>query len=405
MRVFLIDKGKEYSYDELLSLLNAEQIYCPLFRGTDLFAYFCNLIRALACGKSLILLDSDLSSSEIDGIDEDEINKSIALDRCHFNSISDVVDAIEASSSEITIFTSGTTGQPKKVIHTIASLTRSVRKGEKYQNQVWGYAYNPTHMAGLQVFFQAFENLNTLVNVFNAGRLDVYAAIEENQITHLSATPTFYRLLLPFGRAYTSVQRATLGGEKSDRHLYDAIGRIFPNAKINNVYASTEAGSLFAAKGDCFQIPSAIKDKFEVKDKELMIHKSLLGQSDSFEFDGDYYHSGDIIEWVDEANGIFRFSSRKNELINVGGYKVNPGETENAILSINGVRQALVFGKPNAILGNVLCAEVLLEEGAELKEVDIRKILKEHLQDFKIPRKIKFVESFSLTRTGKLKRS
>ena len=99
MRVFLIDKGKEYSYDELLSLLNAEQIYCPLFRGTDLFAYFCNLIRALACGKSLILLDSDLSSSEIDGIDEDEINKSIALDRCHFNSISDVVDAIESSSS------------------------------------------------------------------------------------------------------------------------------------------------------------------------------------------------------------------------------------------------------------------------------------------------------------------
>lgn len=117
------------------------------------------------------------------------------------------------------------------------------------------------------------------------------------------------------------------------------------------MYASTEAGSLFAAKGDCFQIPSAIKDKFEVKDKELMIHKSLLGQSDSFEFDGDYYHSGDIIEWVDEANGLFRFSSRKNELINVGGYKVNPGETENAILSINGVRQALVFGKPNAILG------------------------------------------------------
>lgn len=255
------------------------------------------------------------------------------------------------------------------------------------------------------MFFQAFENLNTLVNVFNAGRLDVYAAIEENQITHLSATPTFYRLLLPFGRAYPSVQRVTLGGEKSDWHLYDAIGRIFPNAKINNVYASTEAGSLFAAKGDCFQIPSAIKDKFEVKDKELMIHKSLLGQSDSFEFDGDYYHSGDIIEWVDEANGLFRFSSRKNELINVGGYKVNPGETENAILSINGVRQALVFGKPNAILGNVLCAEVLLEEGAELKEVDIRKILKEHLQDFKIPRKIKFVESFSLTRTGKLKRS
>ena len=259
-------------------------------------------------------------------------------------------------------------------------------------------------MAGLQVFFQAFENQNTLVNVFNMQRSEVYQKIVEYQITHISATPTFYRLLLPFEDSYLSVQRVTLGGEKSDNHLYENIRKIFPNAKINNVYASTEAGSLFAAKGDCFQIPEKIRDKFTVVDDELLIHRSLLGKSDSFKFDGDYYHSGDLIEWVNKEDGIFKFKSRKNELINVGGYKVNPGEVEDAINAMDGVKQALVYGRAYSILGNVLIAEVQIEEGCTLTDLDIRKTLKEQLQDFKIPRKIKFVEAFSLTRTGKLKR-
>ena len=106
---------------------------------------------------------------------------------------------------------------------------------------------------------------------------------------------------------HLSVQRVTLGGEKSNNHLYENIHKIFPEAKINNVYASTEAGTLFAAKGDCFQIPAAIRDKFAVVEDELLIHKSLLGKSDSFSFDGDYYHSGDLIEWVDKEEGFFKF--------------------------------------------------------------------------------------------------
>lgn len=81
---------------------------------------------------------------------------------------------------------------------------------------------------------------------------------------------------------------------------------------------------MFAAKGDCFQIPASIRDKFMVVDDELLIHRSLLGRSESFSFDGDYYHSNDLIEWVDQQEGIFRFKSRKNELINVGDIKSIP---------------------------------------------------------------------------------
>ena len=405
MAMFLIDNDKAYSYDDLLQSLNMSSEYCPLYKTSDIYSYFVNLIKALAASKPLVLLDSDLNPAEIDGIDENLVNVKEKISPKSYKSMGEIVEDIQNSTSEITIFTSGTTGQPKKVLHTVATLTRSVRIGERYVGQIWAYAYNPTHMAGLQVFFQAFENLNTLVNVFNKQRSEVYELINKHNITHISATPTFYRLLLPFEQEYKTVVRVTLGGEKSDSHLYENIKKIFPEAKINNVYASTEAGSLFAAKGDCFQIPENIRDKFEVVDDELLIHKSLLGKSDSFKFEGDYYHSGDLIEWVDKESGLFRFKSRKNELINVGGYKVNPGEVENILLSIEGVKQVLVYGKANSILGNVLCADIQLEDGVALTDVEIKKALRSQLQDFKIPRRIKFVEQMSLTRTGKLKRS
>ena len=405
MAMFLIDNDKSYSSDDLLQSLNMSSEYCPLYKTSDIYSYFVNLIKALAANKPLVLLDSDLNPAEIDGIDENLVNVKEEIDKKSYKSMGEIVEDIQNSTSEITIFTSGTTGQPKKVLHTVATLTRSVRTGERYVGQIWAYAYNPTHMAGLQVFFQAFENLNTLVNVFNKQRSEVYELINKHNITHISATPTFYRLLLPFEQEYKTVVRVTLGGEKSDSHLYENIKKVFPEAKINNVYASTEAGSLFAAKGDCFQIAEKMREKFEVVDDELLIHKSLLGKSDSFKFECDYYHAGDLIEWVDKESGLFRFKSRKNELINVGGYKVNPGEVENILLSIEGVKQVLVYGKANSILGNVLCADIQLEDGVALTDVEIKKALRSQLQDFKIPRRIKFVEQMSLTRTGKLKRS
>ena len=379
--MFLYNGEQSYSYADLLKAVCMDD-YVPLLKTHDLFKYFSNLIKALVNNKPLVLLDSDLSLSELGGINEEKINVIEKLRTQKFSSMDEVV----------------------KVIHSVQGLTRSVRCAERYQWQVWAYAYNPTHMAGLQVFFQAFENQNTLVNVFGLARNEVYSLIEKYSVTHISATPTFYRLLLPFEKEYSSVQRITFGGEKSDRHLFVVIHDIFPLAKINNIYASTEAGSLFAAKGDCFQIPVSIRDKFMVVDDELLIHRSLLGRSESFSFDGDYYHSNDLIEWVDQQEGIFRFKSRKNELINVGGYKVNPGEVEVVINAIDGIRQSLVYGKSNSVLGNVLCADIQLEEGVLLKELDIRCQLKNKLQDFKIPRRIKFVESFALTRTGKLKR-
>lgn len=404
MAVFLHSAGKTYTYEELMRNINQSTTYCPYYQSKDLYAYFVNLIKALVTNQPVVLIDADSSSTDMPYLDFALVNKPQEVGASLFKDMNELIDALSQSISEITIFTSGTTGQPKRVVHSVATLARNVRRGEQYKEHVWAYAYNPTHMAGTQVFFQSLMNQSTMVNVFGESREVVYQQIERYGITHISATPTFYRMLMPLEKEYPSVKRVTLGGEKSDKQLYEHICKIFPNAKVNNVYASTEAGSLFAAKDDSFQIPINIRDKFRVENDELLIHKSLLGQSDSFAFDGEYYRSGDLIEWVDKKEGLFRFKSRKNELINVGGYKVNPCEVEDAINAIEGVQQSLVYGRANSILGNIVVVEVKLVEGASLTDMEIRKVLASQLQDYKVPRKIQIVDELSMTRTGKLKR-
>lgn len=402
-RLFLKDEDKEFTYSNLIAEINHRNYYYPKYQTTSLFDFYVNLLIGLVSNNTIVLLDSDISMSEINPSVSEGINVRKDVKKSTILDFKDLIDQAISSSSEILIFTSGTTGQPKEVRHSFSSLSRAVKTGERFRDNIWGFAYNPTHMAGLQVFLQAFMNGNPIINIFNKSREFVLNAIKNEGITHISATPTFYRLLLPYESAYPSIKRVSLGGEKSGSALYDSIKLVFPNAKITNIYASTEAGTLFATQGDCFKIPDAIKDKFKIIDDELFIHKSLLGSSASFQMNGDFYASGDLIEWVDEDNRLFRFKSRKNELINVGGYKVNPSEVEEALRCNPAVREAYVYGKKNSILGNVLCADIIAEVGS-ISEADIRTSLKDRLQDFKIPRRIKIVEKLSLTRTGKMSR-
>jgi acyl-CoA synthetase (AMP-forming)/AMP-acid ligase II len=167
------------------------------------------------------------------------------------------------------------------------------------------------------------------------------------------------------------------------------------------VYASTEVGTLFASQDDIFVVKDEVKNLIKIVDNELLLHDSLLGQTADLSLTGQWYETGDLVEVVAENPLSIKFISRQCEMINVGGYKVNPSEVEDAILSLESVSQVRVFGKKNSVLGNVICAEVVAKS---LDEKSIRDYLKTRLQEFKIPRIIKFVGDIKLTRTLKTSR-
>lgn len=399
--------GHHVSYNQLVDDIKHITSYCPYCKSGDYYEVFRHIVTSLLLGKEIILLDADFTDAEVKKLVGD-------VNICDAELVSIDVIVNEGNLIEllhnktetwkITLFTSGTTGLPKQVSHTFSSIARQAKKSERHAEDVWGFAYNPTHMAGLQVFFQALVNQNSIIRLFGLDSKEIISEINKNKITHISATPTFYRLLLPPMDICSSVTRLTSGGEKFDEHTLSQLTSLFPNAKLTNVYASTEAGTLFASKGNEFVIKEEMKDKVCVRDGELLIHKTLLAQSASIQFDGDWYHTGDLIEVSCEEPLTFRFISRKTEMINVGGYKVNPTEVEECLRECEGVKDAFVYAKANRIMGNLIMADVVRESGA-VTEKSIREQLQIKLQEFKIPRIIKFVEYLNVTRTGKIART
>ena len=408
-RLFYSDiKTKEQiSYEQLLKDICSAEYFVPYLKCESYYEIFKQIIISLLIGRELVLLDLDFKDEEIEKL----IGSSeVLMERVPFSASKELTmdNLIEKMSGHladwrITLFTSGTTGLPKKVSHTYESITRQVHIGKKHVDDVWGYAYNPTHMAGLQVFFQCLLNLNTIVRLFGLKKEEIYTEIQDYSITHISATPTFYRLLLPASEVCGSIIRMTSGGEKFDKQTLDALHSVFPNAQLTNVYASTEAGTLFASKGNNFMIKGDMVSKVKVVDNELYLHKSLMGESASLKMVDGWYATGDLIEIIATDPLEFKFISRKNEMINVGGYKVNPSEVEEIIRSCKGVQDVTVFGKTNRLIGNVVCCEIVRED-LSLTELSIRRFLADKLQEFKIPRVIKFVETLQTTRTGKILR-
>jgi len=340
--IFLLDLENdiEFTYSELLFEINSSAYFRPYLKTSSIKEFFTNLILGLVTGNEVILLDPDFTEYEIEDLlgSVDHLNKKVPV-KVVVENMEQILNKISNSNGIISLFTSGTTGLPKKVTHIVDNLIRSVRISKENINNVWALAYNPTHMAGLQVFFQSLYNLNPMVYIFSKSRDNIFNSIEKIRITHISATPTFYRMLLPPDKSFNSVNRITFGGEKSDNVLHDKMLSLFPNARINNIYASTEAGAILTARNDEFGIKKEFTGKVKLQNNEIIIHCSIMGKGDDLKLDGEWYHTNDIVEITSQEPLLFKIVSRGNELISVGGNKVNPNEVENYILKVAGVKK------------------------------------------------------------------
>lgn len=401
-------EGIQRSYQDLINDLKHKDSYCTYCREKSFYEIFKQIIYSILIDKEIVLLDGDFSESEITNLVGDLSLLELSVPRAIEGDLSlqTLQQALSRKNGNwrITLFTSGTTGLPKKITHTLSSITRFVKQSDSHHQDIWGFAYNPTHMAGLQVLFQALLNFNSIIRLFGLSRDSVLQLIKKEHVTNISATPTFFRLLLPSDRELPMVNRITFGGEKFDAPTLDSLRQMFKNAKFTNVYASTEAGTLFAANGDVFTLKKDMKGLVRTEQGELYIHRSLIGISENFGLNGDWYATGDLITVVSEEPFSFKFVSRKNEMINVGGYKVNPTEVEETIRTFSGIEDSYVFAKQNRILGNVICADVVCQDQA-MTEKELRRFLHSKLQEFKIPRIIRFVDKLEVTRTGKIARN
>jgi acyl-coenzyme A synthetase/AMP-(fatty) acid ligase len=408
MSLFWVDdqRGYSLSYQELIEELNKRDIRHPVVKTDDPAELFIELLLAIFDDGELVLLDADFSDDTLsqlgfgeDGLPGEEPMSEIDIE--HPREISSKIGQVD-DDWPLGLYTSGTTGTPERVEQTLDGLTRNVKRDEKFKNDVWAFAYNPSHFAGLQVFFQAIANLNPIIYIFEQSIDQIHEAIDKYEITHISATPTFYRLRLQrLNGEFPTVRRLTSGGERFEPSLRESLQNLFPNAKFRNVYALTEAGSLLESNGELFQIPQRFSDQIRVtEENELAIHKSLLADSVADEVSDGWFYTGDLVEYETESQ--FRFVGRESDFVNIGGYRVNPHEVEEMINNVDSVKAATVTARESSVTGHILVAEV--EPIARVDSEVIKERVKstiEELEKWKQPRIIDIVDEINQSRSGK----
>jgi len=325
--------------------------------------------------------------------------------------------------TEWVLLTSGTTGVPKMVAHSIAGLTGAI-KGCLDPDIVWGTFYDIRRFGGLQIFLRALLGGNSLVlSACGEAVADHLARLGNRGVTHLTGTPSHWRraLMSPALRAVTP-RYVRLSGEIADQAILDQLRAFFPAASIAHAYASTEAGVGFEVDDGLEGFPASMIGPnggdvhMEVVSGSLHIRSPRAatryigpGSPDLCDDQG-FVDTRDMVELRD---GRYYFAGRRDGIINVGGLKVHPEEVEAVINRHPDVRMSLVRSRRNPITGEIVVAEVLLRTAptgesaasrtAELKR-EIMQCCRADLAEHKVPASIRFVSTLDVSEAGKLAR-
>lgn len=325
----------------------------------------------------------------------------------------------QGGPTEWMMTTSGTTGMPKIVPHSLDTLARTVRRDPLGRVPVWGLVLEMTRFAGLQVTLQALLGGGTLVAAPQDAPLPgQVAALAAAGVTHLSATPTLWRrLLMAPGLEALPLRQITMGGEIADQGVLNAARARFPAARITHIYASTEAGVGFAVTDGQAGFPMAFTEHppggVGVKIAEGLLWlrppdsraiRYLGGQEITVDPDG-HVLTGDRIEIRgDRAH----FLGRDSGVVNIGGVKVYPERVERTVAAVPGVALAQITAKANPITGALLMATVVPDDPAA-DPATLKTAILSHcratLEREAVPARIRFAESLETNAAGKIVRA
>jgi acyl-CoA synthetase (AMP-forming)/AMP-acid ligase II len=333
-------------------------------------------------------------------------------------------DCIQTSRvTEWLMLTSGTSGVPKIVGHTLEGLCGAIIGDSPAPGAaipVWATFYDIRRYGGLQIYLRAIVGGGTMVLSDADEPLAAHVArLKLRGVTHMSGTPSHWRKLLMSGAATGFAPRyVRLSGEIADQAVLDGLKQAFPAASIGHAYASTEAGVGFAVNDGREGFPAGLIGQggavdMKVVDGSLRIRSkraahSYIGHDAAALTDADgFVDTGDMVELRGER---YYFVGRRNGIINVGGLKVHPEEIEAVINGHPEVRMSRAKSRRSPITGGIVVADVVLADGSDAGRADAirNEILadcRSRLAVHKVPAMIRFVAVLDVTPAGKLARA
>jgi acyl-CoA synthetase (AMP-forming)/AMP-acid ligase II len=322
-----------------------------------------------------------------------------------------------ALETEWILFTSGTTGRPKMVSHTLASLSGPLDDGlQVAPGAVWSTFYDVRRYGGLQILLRALLGGGSMVlSSAHEPVGDFLIRAGNSGVTHISGTPSHWRraLMSPAARRMAP-NYVRLSGEVADQAVLDHLKQAYPNAEVAHAFASTEAGVAFDVRDGLEGFSASYIGRPDAKAELRVVAGTLrirsqrtasryLGGSGLADEEG-FVDTGDMVERRGER---YYFVGRREGVINVGGQKVYPEEVEAVINRHPSVQMSRVWPRRSPITGAVVAADVVLREGAAglatLRE-SILQACRDSLPAHKVPVSLRAVGSLRVGPAGKLLR-
>jgi acyl-coenzyme A synthetase/AMP-(fatty) acid ligase len=272
------------------------------------------------------------------------------------------------------------------------------------------------HIGGINSLLGALRVGGTAIVPHERTPDEICALIEKYEIRLLPTSPTFLNLLLigAYHEKYDlgSLRLITYGTEPMPDELLSRVNAAFPRARLLQTFGTSETGISTTASESSRSTYFKIDDpavQYRIVDGELQLKSTtqfigyLNYPSDSLTEDS-WFKTGDLVE--ENADGFIRIKGRAKEIINVGGEKVLPLELESVLLSSPLIDECVVYGQPNAITGQSVCADV--KPKGEMARADVRKHVRMFLAGkvdrFKIPSTINVVDAVTISDRFKKKR-
>ena len=306
----------------------------------------------------------------------------------------------EKNSSGLILFSSGSTGKPKAMIHNLDTLIDSFKdKKEKSMNMLVFLMFD--HIGGLNTVFNALCMGACLIIPKIKDAKTICELIEKYKIMVLPSSPTFLNLIL-ISQEYknydlSSLRMITYGTETMPQSLLLKLKEVFPKVKFLQTFGTSETGiSTTSSKSSnsLFMKLEDINGEYKIVENELWLRSKtqvlgyLNASMDSFTSDG-WFKTGDLVEVDGE---YIKIIGRAKEVINVGGQKVLPSEVESIILEMEEISDCMVYGEKNAITGQTVVCDVVLNQEVENIKKRVRVFCKDRLDAYKIPTKVNVVD-------------